>query len=501
MSDLYDPNQSRLRVAHRYLSESDPLYRISLVVAPIALVMALTTGTLTFLLHTAAPLPPPAVPVQPPASSTPPAQPPAPPSVDLGELRDRAENDMTALEDLRTRASAGSAEAQFLFATLYDPTMPSVRFANKDGATAAQWYERAAAQSYAIAENNLGYLYEAGQGRAKGCGPGRQLVPQSGRPGRQHGAGQSWPPLRKRARRRQRRSRSRALVSQGRPIRHTGAYALGRMYENGTGVPKDLDEAVRWYRAAADADLANAQTASGAFISLARGYPRISRRPHAGFRERANRNNSYAQAELGILYLNGEGVSRDFDRALALFRRAAAVGDDLAVYQLGLCFDKGWGAPRNPLSAYIWYSIATRWGNPDSQSQAATDRNRLAREISPDILAAAQRAAANWRPGSHGRIGTALQDLTPGEAQAIGSTQTKGAVITRIEDGSAAQRAGLTAQDVVTAVDGQPIANAAALDELIWFSVPGQVVALWVEKARQRGSLRNIRVQLDAAPP
>ena len=273
------------------------------------------------------------------------------------------------------------------------------------------------------------------------------------------------------------------------------------MYENGTGVPKDLDEAVRWYRAAADADLANAQTALGRLYKFGQGVPKDIAEAARWFQRAANQNNSYAQAELGILYLNGEGVSRDFDRALALFRRAAAVGDDLAVYQLGLCFDKGWGAPRNPLSAYIWYSIATRWGNPDSQSQAATDRNRLAREISPDILAAAQRAAANWRPGSHGRIGTALQDLTPGEAQAIGSTQTKGAVITRIEDGSAAQRAGLTAQDVVTAVDGQPIANAAALDELIWFSVPGQVVALWVEKARQRGSLQNIRVQLDAAPP
>jgi TPR repeat protein len=503
VSDLYDPNQSRLRVAHRHLSENDRLYRISLVVAPIALVMVLTTGTLTFLWHTAAPLPPPAAPLQPPAPlpSAPPGQPPAP-SVNLEELRDRATRDTAALEDLRRRASAGNAEAQFYFATLYDPTMPSVQFANKDGATAAQWYERAAAQSYAMAENNLGGLYEVGQGRPKDAaqaGIWYRKAADQGDSTAQVNLGLLYENGRGVAKDEAEAARwYRKAADLGDA---SGAYDLGRMYENGTGVPSDLAEAVRWYRTAADADLADGQTALGRFYKLGQGVPKDIAEAARWFQKAADQNNNYAQAELGILFLNGEGVPRDVDRALALFRRAAANGDDLAVYQLGLCFDKGWGAPRNPLGAYIWYSIATSWGNPDSQSQAAAERDRLAREISPDIRAAAQRAAANWRPGSHGRIGVALQDLTPAGAQAIGTTQTRGAVITRVEDGSAGQRAGLAVQDVVTAVDGQPIANAAALNELIWLSVPGQIVGLWVEKARQRGSLQNIGVQLDQAPP
>src|SRR5580700_7859190 len=53
-----------------------------------------------------------------------------------------------------------------------------------------------------------------------------------------------------------------------------------------------------------------------------------------------------------------------------------------------------------------------------------------------------------------GRIGVAIQDLTPDIAQGLGTAQTQGAVIARVEPGSPAARAGLQASDVITAVDG-----------------------------------------------
>ncbi len=43
----------------------------------------------------------------------------------------------------------------------------------------------------------------------------------------------------------------------------------------------------------------------------------------------------------------------------------------------------------------------------------------------------------------HGRIGVAIQDLTPDLARALGTTHTEGALVARVEPGSAAQRAGL----------------------------------------------------------
>src|SRR5215470_15507815 len=56
-----------------------------------------------------------------------------------------------------------------------------------------------------------------------------------------------------------------------------------------------------------------------------------------------------------------------------------------------------------------------------------------------------------------GRIGVAIQDLTPDIAQALGTTHTQGAVIARVEQGSPAERAGLRTNDLVVAVNGVPI--------------------------------------------
>ena len=416
-------------------------------------------------------------------------------------LRDRAESDAAALGELSTRANAGSAEAQFYLATLYDPTMPSVRFA-KNGATAAQWYQRAAAQSYAYAETNLGWLYENGQGVPKDEAQAASWY----RKAADHGDAQGqinlgWLYEMGRGVVKDETEAARwyqKAADQGSPV---GADNLGHLYESGRGVAQDNAQAVLLYRKAADSGLATAQADLGRLYENGSGVPKDAAEAARWYQKAVDQNNPFAEGELGFLYATGTGVPKDLDRALALFRRAAAAGDPSAVYNLALSLDKGFGAPRNAMAAYIWYSIATRYANPDKQGPAATARDQLARGATPDDLAAAQRAAANWRPGSHGRIGVAIQDLTPAEAQAIGTTQTKGVVITRVEDSSPAQRAGLGPQDVVTAIDGEPIANSTAFHELIWLDVPGQIVGLWVEKGRQRGSLQNIRVQLDQAPP
>lgn len=50
----------------------------------------------------------------------------------------------------------------------------------------------------------------------------------------------------------------RAAAEQGDPL---AQYNLGVIYEHGAGVAKNLDEAVRWYEAAADQHVAEAAAA------------------------------------------------------------------------------------------------------------------------------------------------------------------------------------------------------------------------------------------------
>ena len=63
------------------------------------------------------------------------------------------------------------------------------------------------------------------------------------------------------------------------------------MYSDGKGVPQDYDEAVKWYRKAADQGLAE------------------------------------AQFDLGLIYQKGQSVAQDYGEAVMWYRKAAAQGD------------------------------------------------------------------------------------------------------------------------------------------------------------------------------
>ena len=86
---------------------------------------------------------------------------------------------------------------------------------------------------------------------------------------------------------------------------------LGRCYEDGWGVEKDLERAAALYKEAAEAGDVDAK------------------------------NN------LGCCYKNGWGVQEDHERAVALFKEAAEAGNVVAKYNLGLCYMNGWGVTKN----------------------------------------------------------------------------------------------------------------------------------------------------------
>jgi serine protease Do len=93
-----------------------------------------------------------------------------------------------------------------------------------------------------------------------------------------------------------------------------------------------------------------------------------------------------------------------------------------------------------------------------------------------------------------GRIGVAIQDLTPDIAQALGTTHTQGAVIARVEPGSPAERAGLRTNDLVIAVNGVPIRNGAELKNRVVVARVGDAVDLTVVRG---SSERTVAVRVD----
>jgi len=62
-----------------------------------------------------------------------------------------------------------------------------------------------------------------------------------------------------------------------------------------------------------------------------------------------------------------------------------------------------------------------------------------------------------------GVLGVNIQTLTPDIAESLGLSNTQGALVSQVVDGSAAEKAGIKAGDVITAVNGKPVKDAAAL--------------------------------------
>ncbi len=88
-----------------------------------------------------------------------------------------------------------------------------------------------------------------------------------------------------------------------------------------------------------------------------------------------------------------------------------------------------------------------------------------------------------------GRLGAQAQDLTPELAQAFGLKQGEGAVITQVNDGSPADKAGLQPGDIVTAIDGKSVRDANTLRNSIGLLPIGSEVRIQVLREGKRHSL------------
>jgi Do/DeqQ family serine protease len=92
-----------------------------------------------------------------------------------------------------------------------------------------------------------------------------------------------------------------------------------------------------------------------------------------------------------------------------------------------------------------------------------------------------------------GRLGVQVQDVTPDLAEAMRLTVDGGAVVSQVEAGSAAKRAGLQAGDVILAVDGQPVRGASDLRNRIGLMPIGRNIDLTILR---EGAQRTLSVRL-----
>lgn len=152
---------------------------------------------------------------------------------------------------------------------------------------------------------------------------------------------------------------------------------LGRMYENGLGVDRNVQKAVGYYRKAAN----------------------------AGWED--------AKLRLGEIYLKGNEKLQDYGKARKWLERAALDGSTRAQRDLGKLYAKGRGVHKDPVWAYVWYEFAAKQGDYDAQQL----RDGLIKSMTTDQLNEAQKLAQDVEPEvlGHDR-GTSR--IAPGETEA-----------------------------------------------------------------------------------
>ncbi|HKN16353.1 MAG TPA: Do family serine endopeptidase [Candidatus Sulfotelmatobacter sp.] len=80
----------------------------------------------------------------------------------------------------------------------------------------------------------------------------------------------------------------------------------------------------------------------------------------------------------------------------------------------------------------------------------------------------------------HGYMGIGISDVTPENAKFFHVENNEGAVVTQVEDGSPAAKAGLKVGDVITELDGQPVSDASQLQIEVGQKEPGSSIKLGV---------------------
>lgn len=153
------------------------------------------------------------------------------------------------------------------------------------------------------------------------------------------------------------------------------------MYRAGTGVSKDANLAVAWYRRAAENGDLTARIALGEMYARGEGVPRnaeaavawhrrdntleqkvsvpLNVKPYVEFvRKRAENGNANAYFELGWMHHHGKGVPKDAATAAVWYRKAADQGDARAQFNLGVIYTLGEGVTRDLVQAHRWFKFA-----------------------------------------------------------------------------------------------------------------------------------------------
>jgi TPR repeat protein len=115
-----------------------------------------------------------------------------------------------------------------------------------------------------------------------------------------------------------------------------------------------------------------------------------------------------AQAGLGLLYVNGDGVPRDYVKAVDWLQKASAQGNADAQLNLGWLYRDSKGIPKDPAKAFEWWQNAAERGFAHAQFALGVIYNKgevVPRNV-PKVLELWQKAVMQGYPDAQLNLGS-----------------------------------------------------------------------------------------------
>ena len=221
------------------------------------------------------------------------------------------------------------------------------------------------------------------------------------------------------------------MVQEGDPV---AAYYLGKMYQNGWGVPQNAVQAYSYFKMADSLHYFPAAAELGKM--LLNGVDQIPADKNTALlllKKAAHAGVADASYELGKIYAEGEFVPADLNYAYGFYLMAALAGHMKGQYALSKLYMDGRGVPqdyvnglkwmsrsahqgyvlaqtdladiymtnkrlKSAANAYSWYSIIAAY-NMDSIGQKAVERRDvLQEELNTKVLEERQQKIRDWKP-------------------------------------------------------------------------------------------------------
>ena len=163
--------------------------------------------------------------------------------------------------------------------------------------------------------------------------------------------------------------------------------SLGVRFELGQATPKDMVQAIHWYRQSAEQGMSHGQYNLARMYALGRGTARDVVAAAAWYRKAAEQGHARAQREFGEMLLNGAGVPQNSTEGVQWVQKSAEQGDALGQFSLGAAYHRGDGVPQNFVEAVKWYQKSADQGNRYGQNNLA-DSFENGRGVAMDLAQA-----------------------------------------------------------------------------------------------------------------